>query len=148
MEPGNNYINILLQALTGNEHMFGAILSGKANSGTKPSYRPPLEGMLLDHFPSEKNKQGIQALAIIGTLYLSVLHAGFPKETFRTAITYLREETSLLAFNCNHYDKLYARLCNEPQVTLKLLCGINKFHDVTLKKEDIFEAFDFRTNAL
>ena len=89
MEPGNNYINTLLQALTGNEHMFGAILSGKANCGTKPSYRPPLEGMLLDHFPSEKNKQGIQALAIIGTLYLSVQRdfaAGIQLQPLRQAI--------------------------------------------------------------
>ena len=148
MKPGYNHIETLLQALTGDEHIFGAILSGKGDADTSPSYRPPLESMLLEHFSSEKNKQGIRALAIIGTLYLSVLHAGFPKDTFRTVVTYLREETSLPAFNCNHYDKLYARLCDEPQVTLKLLGGINKFNYVTLKKEDIFEAFDFMTNAL
>ena len=148
MEPGYNHIKTMLQALSGDEQMFGAILSGKKNADTSPSYRPPLESMLLEHFSGEKNKQGIRALAIIGTLYLSVLHAGFPKETFRTAVTYLREESLLPAFNCNHYDKLYARLSDEPQVTLTLLSGINRFYDATLKKEDIFEAFDFMTNAL
>ena len=148
MEAPHNHIITLLLALTNDENMFGAILSGRANVDTRAEYTPPLEDIFLKHFSSASNKQDIRALAIIGTLYLSTVHAGFPKEIFRTAVTYLREESSLPAFNCNHYDKLYARLSDEPQVTLTLLSGINKFYDATLKKEDIFEAFDFMTNAL
>ncbi len=140
--------DILLQALTNNREIFGSILAGKVCIETPPTLRLQLEKMFSDHFGNSAKQEEIHLLALICTLYLSVVHAGFSKKLFRTAITFLREHTSIPTFNCTHYEKLYTHLSNEPHTDIMLFSDINNFCTLRLKREDIFDAFDFMTNAL
>ena len=102
----------------------------------------------MEHFSSSNEKEGVRAIALIATLYLSVMHSQFPTTLFRASVNYLRDNITLPSFNCNHYENIYAKLSNEDSVELTLLNNINKFTNISLTKNGIFDALDFLSNGL
>ncbi len=139
---------ILLQALTSNEKDFAKILLAEKVASHCPKYQNPLEEAFIQHFSTVKEKDSLRALALIATLYLSVMHCGFPTSLLRASIGYLRENITLPTFNCNHYEKLYEKLSREECIEIALFANLDKFAKINLRKIDIFDAFDFLSNGL
>ena len=148
MHYERNATNILLQALTSNEKDFAKILLSEKVIPHCANYENPLEKAFLQHFATIKEKENLQALALIATLYLSVIHCGFPTSLLRASIGYLRENVTLPTFNCNHYEKLYEKLSKEECIEIVLFTNIDKFAKINLTKNQIFDAFDFLSNGL
>ena len=140
--------NILLQALTSNEKDFAKILLAEKAATHCPEYENPMEEAFVQHFASATDRESLRALALIAALYLSVMHCGFPTTLLRASIGYLRENISLPAFNCNHYEKLYKKVSPEESIEILLFTNIDKFAKINLTKNQIFDAFDFLSNGL
>lgn len=148
MNKEKNITERLLKALTSNETDFGKILLGEKSTTDSIQYENPLEKAFTKHFPSANNEEKLRALALIATLYLSVLHCNFPTPLFRASVNYLRSNISLPTFNCNHYENLYKKISNKENVKIPLFKNINKFTKINLTKNQIFDAFDFLSNGL
>jgi hypothetical protein len=148
MHSERSATNILLQALTSNEKDFAKILLDEKTATHCPKYQNPLEEAFVQHFASATDKESLRALALIAALYLSVMHCDFPTPLLRTSIGYLRENITLPAFNCSHYEKLYEKLSLEESIELSLFTNIDKFAKINLTKNQVFDAFDFLSNGL
>ena len=148
MHSRENTTEILLQALTSNSEDFVKIILGEKLATHSPEYEIQLEKAFAKHFTAVEEKENLRALALVATLYLSAMHCGFPTNLMRACIGYLRENISLPTFNCNHYEKLYAKLTDEENVELTLFTNIDKFTKINLSKIEIFDAFDFLSNGL
>ena len=148
MYSETNATEILLQALTSNDEDFVKIILGEKLATHSPEYKIPFEKSFANHFAATEDKESLRALALIATLYLSAMHCGFPTRLMRACIGYLRENISLPTFNCNHYEKLYARLTNEENIEFTLFTNIDKFTKINLSKIEIFDAYDFLSNGL
>ena len=110
-------------------------------------YPFPLDKMFLDYFAEEAGNDSLRALSLIATLYLSVLHCGFPQALMRSSITFLRENITLPSFDCTHYERLYARLTTEKHATLPLFEDVGNIATKEVSRLDIYDAFDFLTNG-
>ena len=138
-------VDNLLTALMGRKECFSDTLFAPLEFACGHTF--PLDGMFLAHFPDARNREGLRALSLVATLYLSVLHCGFPQPLFRSAVTFLRENVSLPSFNCNHYEQLYARLSADESVSLPLFEDVGTLVSQELARTDIYDAFDFLTNG-
>lgn len=148
MNKEENITNRLLLALTSNEKDFSKILLEETTVAGCERYEIPIEKAFVEHFTSSNDKEGLRAIALIATLYLSVTHCQFPTATLRASVNYLRDNITLPTFNCNHYENIYAKLSNEDSVELTLLNRINRFTKISLTKHQIFDALDFLSNGL
>ena len=89
------------------------------------------------------------AWGLIGELYLSHLREGFPADTLRQALQYIKELYSIPDFGCKQYDELYELMQHDKknrgtEIHFTLLGGIGDIHiDRTATKEEIFEMLDF-----
>ena len=89
------------------------------------------------------------AWGLIGELYLSHVREGFPTETLRQALQYIKEVYSTPDFGCKQYDELYELMQHDKknrgtEIHFTLLGGIGDIHiDRTATKEEIFEMLDF-----
>ena len=138
----------LLQALTSNDKDFAKILLDEKPASICTDYKNPIEKAFMQHFTSTYDKESLRAIALIATLYLSVVHCEFPTTLFRASVNYLRDNLSLPTFNCNHYENLYSKLTNEDSIEIPLFKNINKHSKISLTKKHIYEAFDFLSNGL
>lgn len=148
MHNEKNATEILLQALTSNSEDFVKIILEEKSATHSPEYEIPLEKAFAKHFTAAEDGESLRALALVATLYLSTMHCGFPTRLLRASVGYLRENISLPTFNCNHYEKLYAKLTDKENVEFTLFTNIDKFTKINLSKTDIFDAFDFLSNGL
>ncbi len=139
-------VDNLLAALTGRKDSFSDNLFADAVCGC--SFSSPLDKMFFSYFTDAEEHEGLRALSLAATLYLSVFHCGFPQTLFRSSVTFLRENVSLCSFNCTHYDRLYSKLTAEDSVVLPLFEDAGIIVSKELVRQDIFEAFDFLTNGL
>lgn len=89
------------------------------------------------------------AWGLVGELYLSHLREGFPTETLRQAIQYIKDNYSAPDFGCRQYDELHELMQHDKKnrgtdIHFTLLAGIGDIHiDRTANKEEIFEMLDF-----
>ncbi len=139
-------VDNLLAALMGRKDCFSSNLF--AVDVPKCDYYFPLDRMFLDYFTEERNDDNLRALSLIATLYLSVLHCGFPQALMRSSITFLRESITLPSFDCTHYERLYARLSADESVSLPLFEDIGSVVPKELTRTDVYDAFDFLTNGV
>ena len=138
-------VDNLLAALMGRKDCFSSNLF--ADDVPRCDYPFPLDKMFLDYFTEERNDDNLRALSLIATLYLSVLHCGFPQALMRSSITFLRESITLPSFDCTHYEKLYARLTTKKHTTLPLFEDVGSIVTKEVSRLDIYDAFDFLTNG-
>ena len=138
-------VDNLLAALMGRKDCFASNLF--ADDVPRCDYPFPLDRMFLDYFTEERNDDNLRALSLIATLYLSVLHCGFPQALMRSSVTFLRENISLPSFDCTHYERLYARLTTDNRTTLPLFEDVGKIVLKEVSRLDIYDAFDFITNG-
>ena len=138
-------VDNLLAALMGRKDCFASNLF--ADDVPRCDYPFPLDRMFLDYFTEERNNDNLRALSLIATLYLSVLHSGFPQPLMRSSVTFLRENITLPSFNCTHYERLYARLTTEEHTTLPLFEDIGSIATKEVSRLDIYDTFDFLTNG-
>ena len=138
-------VDNLLAALMGRKDCFASNLF--ADDVPRCDYPFPLDRMFLDYFTEERNDDNLRALSLIATLYLSVLHCGFPQSLLRSSVTFLRENISLPSFDCTHYERLYARLTTDNRTTLPLFEDVGKIVLKEVSRLDIYDAFDFITNG-
>ena len=138
-------VDNLLAALMGRKDCFSSNLF--ADDVPRCDYPFPLDRMFLDYFTEERNDDNLRALSLIATLYLSVLHCGFPQALMRSSITFLRESITLPSFDCTHYERLYARLTTEKHATLPLFEDVGSIVTNEVSRLDIYDAFDFLTNG-
>ena len=148
MNKETHTIERLLQALTSNDKDFAKIILDEEPANRCTDYKNPMEKAFMEHFSTTDDKESLRAIALIATLYLSVAHCEFPATLFRASVNYLRDNLSLPAFNCNHYEKLYSRLSNQESIEIQLFKNINKFAKINLTRNHIFDAFDFLSNGL
>lgn len=89
------------------------------------------------------------AWGLIGELYLSHVHDGFPIEKLRQTVTFIKETYGVFDFDCRDYDKLYELMLHDKknigsEIRFTLLGGIGDIHiDRTISKDRIFEMLDF-----
>ena len=138
-------VDNLLAALMGSKDCFSSNLF--AVDVPKCDYYFPLDKMFLDYFAEEAGNDSLRALSMMATLYLSVLHCGFPQSLLRSSVTFLRENISLPSFDCTHYERLYARLTTDNRTTLPLFEDVGKIVLKEVSRLDIYDAFDFITNG-
>jgi hypothetical protein len=138
-------VDNLLAALMGRKDCFASNLF--AVDVPKCDYYFPLDKMFLDYFAEEAGNDSLRALSMMATLYLSVLHCGFPQSLLRSSVTFLRENISLPSFDCTHYERLYARLTTDNRTTLPLFEDVGKIVLKEVSRLDIYDAFDFITNG-
>ena len=138
-------VDNLLAALMGRKDCFASNLF--ADDVPRCDYPFPLDRMFLDYFTEERNNDNLRALSLIATLYLCVLHSGFPQPLMRSSVTFLRENITLPSFNCTHYERLYARLTTEEHTTLPLFEDIGSIATKEVSRLDIYDTFDFLTNG-
>ncbi|MBQ3153187.1 MAG: hypothetical protein IJB77_06990 [Bacteroidaceae bacterium] len=138
-------VDNLLAALMGRKDCFSSNLF--AVDVPKCDYYFPLDKMFLDYFAEEAGNDSLRALSMMATLYLSVLHCGFPQSLLRSSVTFLRENISLPSFDCTHYERLYARLTTDNRTTLPLFEDVGKIVLKEVSRLDIYDAFDFITNG-
>jgi hypothetical protein len=138
-------VDNLLAALMGRKDCFSSNLF--AVDVPKCDYYFPLDKMFLDYFAEEAGNDSLRALSMMATLYLSVLHCGFPQSLLRSSVIFLRENISLPSFDCTHYERLYARLTTDNRTTLPLFEDVGKIVLKEVSRLDIYDAFDFITNG-
>ena len=148
MKSKGFYIDVLSHALMSSELLFGKFLFDEYFQPDTPAYSSPFDKMFFVHFGNVSDCEGLRALSLLSALYLSVALCDFPQAVLRTSAMFLRENISLLAFNCTHYEALYSHLSSQESVRLPLLSGVNKVVYVDVKREDVYDAFDFLTNGL
>lgn len=89
------------------------------------------------------------AWGLIGELYLSHVHDGFPADKLRQTISFIKDNYGCIDFNCKHYDELYSLMLHDKknvgtEIRFTLLGDIGDIHiNRTIGKEEIFEMLDF-----
>lgn len=89
------------------------------------------------------------AYGLIAELYLSVVKTGFPVETMRQTVSFIRRYYGTLPITCNDYDGLIELMRHDKKntgraINCTLLGGIgNILIDQTIGEEEIKEALDF-----
>jgi 3-dehydroquinate synthase len=89
------------------------------------------------------------AAGLVCELYLSHKCCGFPVDTMRQTIQYIREYYSPFVFGCDDYETLYERMMHDKknengQIFFALLAGIGEVRiNCTVGKETVFESLDF-----
>lgn len=89
------------------------------------------------------------AWGLVCELYLSFIKAGFPKDTMRKVIAFIKENYGAFHFTCKQYDTLYELMKHDKKnqndiINFTLLKGIGNISlDQTADKDTIFETFDF-----
>ena len=89
------------------------------------------------------------AWGMVGGLYLSRILCGFASDVMQQAVSFVRENYSVLHFDCKKYDRIYELMTHDKKnangkIYATLLSGIGQVVlDQELQKEVIFEALDF-----
>jgi 3-dehydroquinate synthase len=89
------------------------------------------------------------AWGLVCELYLSCTKTGFPKETMRQAVQFIKENYGAFTFDCSNYEALYDLMRHDKKnvadsINFTLLKGIGEIEiNQTADKETIFEALDF-----
>ena len=89
------------------------------------------------------------AWGLICELYLSVIKTGFPTETMRQVVRFIKENYGSLPITCDDYPELYALMTHDKKnqagiINFTLLGDIGDIRiNQTATKEEIYEALDF-----
>lgn len=89
------------------------------------------------------------AIGLVCELFLSHRHRGFPTKALTDTVTYIKEYYPTFMFDCSDYESLYELMTHDKKntdgiINFTLLADIGDIRlDQTLKKEDIFNSFDF-----
>ena len=89
------------------------------------------------------------AFGMICELYLSVVKCGFPTDTMRQAVRYIRDTYGILPITCDDYPELLRLMTHDKKnmagvINFTLLGGIGDIRiNQTATKEEIEEALDF-----
>lgn len=89
------------------------------------------------------------AWGLVCELYLSYLKTGFPKETLRSVIDFVRSHYGAFAFTCQEYDHLYELMKHDKKntagiINFTLLHGVGDIAlNQTADRDTLFETFDF-----
>ncbi|MDR2765217.1 MAG: 3-dehydroquinate synthase [Tannerella sp.] len=89
------------------------------------------------------------AAGLVCELYLSHKCCGFPADTMRQTIQFIREYYPPFVFDCDDYETLYERMMHDKknengQILFALLAGIGEVRiNCTARKETVLEALDF-----
>jgi 3-dehydroquinate synthase len=89
------------------------------------------------------------AWGLVCELYLSCVKTGFPKETMRQAVQFIKENYGTFTFDCKQYDALYNLMRHDKKnvgndINFTLLKGIGQIEiNQTASQAEIFEALDF-----
>lgn len=89
------------------------------------------------------------AWGLICELYLSVIKTGFPTETMRQVVRFIKENYGSLPITCDDYPELYALMTHDKKnqagiINFTLLGDIGDIRiNQTATKEEIYETLDF-----
>ena len=89
------------------------------------------------------------AWGLVCELYLSYLKTGFPKETLRSVIDFVRSHYGAFAFTCQEHDHLYELMKHDKKntagiINFTLLHGVGDIAlNQTADRDTLFETFDF-----
>ena len=89
------------------------------------------------------------AWGLVCELYLSHIKVGFPRDTMRSFICFIKENYGSFTFNCKQYERLYELMKHDKKnnggiINFTLLREIGDIClNQTADKESIFELFDF-----
>ncbi|MCF0183944.1 MAG: 3-dehydroquinate synthase [Bacteroidaceae bacterium] len=89
------------------------------------------------------------AWGLVGELYLSVVRCGFPADTMRQVVQFVREHYGDCPITCNDYDALVALMTHDKknhggEILCTLMGGVGDIRiNQPLVREEIFEALDF-----
>ena len=86
---------------------------------------------------------------MVGELYLSRILCGFPSDVMQQAVSFVRENYSVLHFDCKKYDRIYELMTHDKKntagtINFTLLSGIGGVMiNQTATRDEIYEALDF-----
>ena len=89
------------------------------------------------------------AYGLVCELYLSAVKAGFPTDTLRQALHFIKDNYPRLAYTCDDYEEFYRLMKHDKKnmadsINFTLLRGIGDIAiNQTASKEEIYEALDF-----
>lgn len=89
------------------------------------------------------------AWGLICELYLSVIKTGFPTETMRQVVRFIKENYGVLAITCDDYPELYAFMTHDKKneagiINFTLLGEVGDIRiNQTATKDEIYETLDF-----
>ena len=89
------------------------------------------------------------AWGLVGELYLCVVRCGFPADTMRQVVQFVREHYGACPITCNDYDALFALMTHDKknhggEILCTLMGGVGDVRiNQPLVREEIFEALDF-----
>ena len=89
------------------------------------------------------------AWGLICELYLSVVKTGFPTETMRHVVRFIKENYGTLPITCDDYPELYELMTHDKKnadgiINFTLLGGIGDIRiNQTATQEEIYETLDF-----
>ena len=89
------------------------------------------------------------AWGLICELYLSVIKTGFPTETMRQVVRFIKENYGSLPITCDDYPELYALMTHDKKnqagiINFTLLGDVGDIRiNQTATKEEIYETLDF-----
>ena len=89
------------------------------------------------------------AWGLVCELYLSVVKIGFPTETMRSVVRFIKENYGILPITCNDYPELYELMTHDKKntagsINFTLLGNLGDIRiNQTATQEEIYEALDF-----
>ena len=127
-----NITNKLIKSVTGKECNIKSIET--------------LERAIATGLSLPDDKENTYAVAAICILYLSHYKLRFPAIKLRAFYTNIREELSLPLFDCKSYNLILANINDNELDVFELIDNNGNIKQVTITKQEIFEALDFYTN--
>lgn len=110
-------------------------------------------GHSFESLAMEENRTVLHGYAVawglVCELYLSVIITGFPTDTMRQTVQFIRQTYGDFEFTCKQYERLYELMKHDKKnvgdtINFTLLGGIGDIRlNQTATKEQIFEALDF-----
>ena len=115
-------------------------------------------GHAFESLALEENRPHLHGYAVawgmVCELYLSCIKTGFPQDKMRQTIRFIRENYGAFAFDCKHYDKLYAFMTHDKKNTSGIInfTLLGEVGDIRINqnatRKEIDEMFDFYREAL
>jgi len=94
------------------------------------------------------------AFGMVCELYLSCVKCGFPTETMRQVVQFIREHYGTLSYTCDDYPTLYELMTHDKKntadsINFTLLADVGELRlNQTATREEIYEALDFLREGL
>lgn len=94
------------------------------------------------------------AWGLVCELYLSCLHAGFPKDKLHQTIDFVKTNYGVFTFDCKKYEQLYAFMTHDKKntsgiINFTLLGNVGDIRiNQTADKQEIFNMLDFYREAM